>query len=326
MTARNAGKFGRRPPSDKPRLALKDFLSGAVVHPAAADYVGMLHGWQMLGNDQYGDCVSVTWANTRRLVTATLETETYPGMDEVIEFYKTQNPGFPSEDNGMEIQSALSALHHDGGPDGVKAVAYAQVDHTKPDEVKAAIAIFGSVWTGLNVLAVNMKEFNAEKPWDYVAASPYEGGHSVITGGYGDAGAAALGGDERFITWAEETSFTDAFWSHQVEEAWIVIWPEHIGTKAFMEGVDLNALGAAYTALTGRTFPVLPPAPTPTPIPTPTPDPVPPEPVPPTVGPDHKLALAQLTWEKHEDNMKRQRTCDKALEAANKAWREARGL
>ena len=55
----------------------------------------------MLDNDQYGTCVAVTWANARRLVTTTLTPKGYyPGLDEVIALYKTQNPGFPAEDNG----------------------------------------------------------------------------------------------------------------------------------------------------------------------------------------------------------------------------------
>jgi hypothetical protein len=44
-----------------------------------------------------------------------------------------------------------------------------------------------------------------------------------------------------------------------VEEAWIVIWPEHLGTKEFEQGVDLAQLQADYQALTGSPL-VLPPS------------------------------------------------------------------
>ena len=43
-------------------------------------------GWQMLGNDVADDCNAVTWANTRRLVTATLTTEYYPTQAQVWQF------------------------------------------------------------------------------------------------------------------------------------------------------------------------------------------------------------------------------------------------
>jgi hypothetical protein len=89
-----------------------------------------------------------------------------------------------------------------------------------------------------------------------------------------------LGGDERFITWAEETSFTDAYWRRKVEETWVVIWPEHLSHPAFLAGVDVAALAADYAALTGKTLPVPAPAPTPAP----------------TSNPDLAMALAARTW------------------------------
>ena len=64
--------------------------------------------------------------------------------------------------------------------------------------------------------------------------------------------------DVNFVTWAKETGFAKSFWdgsaegSSLVEEAWVVIWPEHLGTKEFQEGVDLNQLKADYQAVTGQ--------------------------------------------------------------------------
>ena len=178
----------------------------------------------------------------------------------------------------MDIQTLLEYLHKHGGPDGKKVLAFAKVDTSSPDEVKAAVSIFGFVWTGIIVQQANEQEFAGSRPWDYHRSSPDVGGHSVITGGYGAPGGGPLGGDERFITWAEETSFTDRYWSRKVEEAWVVIFEEHLQHPAFQEGVDLAALAADYTALTGKPFPaVVPPqpAPVPSPPPSPTPSPAP---------------------------------------------------
>jgi len=282
------GKYGRREPKRAPSLKLARYLTGTVpAVPAAADYLAAMHGgWQMLGNDQYGDCVAVTWANVRRLVTGTLTPPGYyPSTDDVITVYKTQNPGFPSEDNGMDIQTLLEWLVEQGGPDGVKALAFASVNVKDPAEVKAAIALFGYVWTGVNVLEVNQQEFSAGQPWQYSASSRVDGGHSVVTGGYGPPGGGALNGDERFITWAQETSFTDAFWQHCAEEAWVVIWPEQLGSAEFLAGVDMAQLAADYTAITGKPFPYVPPAP-------PGPPPAPPAP------PVHGLQLIVQDLEK----------------------------
>jgi hypothetical protein len=297
--ARRPGIPGRRSPKRAPAVKLGNILTGAIpAHPIAADYLAALHGgWEMLGNNEAGNCVAVTYANVRRLVTATLATENYPSQAEVWEVYKTQNPGFDPNgdpnvngpgspaDQGMDIQELLEYLVKTGGPDGVKAVGFASVDVGNPAEVQAAIAIFGYVWTGINVLDANMDEFNSGEPWDYVKGSPLDGGHSVITGGYGAPGSGALGGDDRFITWAEETSFTDAFWKHEAEEAWVVIWPEHLGSAEFLAGVDMAAFAEDYQAITGKPLPVpVPPAPVPVP-----PAPTPPSPSP-TPSPESLLA------------------------------------
>lgn len=285
-------QYGRRAPSQRRAIPFSRIFTGkAPAHPAAADYLaGLDGGWQMLGNDVAGCCVAVTWANMRRLVTAICGAENYPGQAAVWQIYKTQNPGFSpngtaetngpgsSHDQGMDIQTLLEHLVKTGGPDGKKALAFAKVDPTNTEEVKAAIAIFGSVWTGIVVQEANQEDFAAGRPWDYHRSSPDEGGHSVLTGGYGQPGAGPLGGDERMETWAEETSFTDAYWRRKVEEAWVVIWPEHLEHPDFLEGVDAAALAVAYTAVTGRPFPaVVPPAPVPTPpsppAPSPSPDP-----------------------------------------------------
>jgi hypothetical protein len=222
----------------------------------------------MLGNDQYGDCVAVTWANVRRLVTASLTAgPSYPDMAQVAEFYRTQNPGFPAEDNGMDIHAALERLASHGGPDGVRAVAFVKVDPSDTGEVKAALAIFGYLWTGVIVTQANERQFAAGEPWDADPQSPQAGGHSVLTGGYGvpaHGSAPALGGDEKFITWAAETSFTGAFWASQCDEAWAVIWPEHLGSAEFLAGIDFGSLDAGWQDIGGSPLPrPVPPGPDP---------------------------------------------------------------
>jgi hypothetical protein len=286
MSTTRQRHYGRRTPKRARAIQLSRSLTGIIPpHPTAVDYLGRLQGgWQMLGNDIAGDCVAVTWANMRRLMTAATGAEHYPGLDQVWAVYRTQNPHFDpngsadhngpgsSADQGMDIQTTLECLVKHGGPDGVKALGFAQVNTANVEEVKAALAVFGALWTGINVLDVNQQQFADGHPWDYSRTSPDDGGHSVLTGGYGAPGAGPLGGDERFITWAQETSFTDAYWRREVEEAWVVLWPEHLHDDAFLAGVDLAVFAADYTAITGKAFPVaVPPQPTPPPAPTPAP-------------------------------------------------------
>jgi hypothetical protein len=261
--------YGRRPPKNAPALRFASLLSHTVPsYPPQEDYLGKLTGWHMLGNDAVGDCNAVTWANMRRLVTSALSTEYYPTQDQVFQFYRTQNPDFDpagtsetngpgsSADQGMDVQTGLEYLHTNGGPDGAKAVAFAKVDHNNLDQVKAALSIFGGLWLGIQVLDANQKQFAEGQPWTDVTNSAIDGGHAILGGGYTPA-------DIKFITWAQETEFDLSFWNGAVngtslvQEAWVVVWPENLGTTQFQEGINLDALKADYKALTGSSL-VLP--------------------------------------------------------------------
>lgn len=269
-------RFGRRAPKNAPAIPFSALAAVLPPFPDTYDSISGWTGWNILGNDTFGDCVAVTWATERRILTGQAE---YPSLSQVIEFYKTQNPGFPNQDNGMDIQTALEYLHTTGGPDGVKAVAFAKVDHTNLNEVKAALATFKCVWFGANVTGDNQREF-PNVPWS--RSGTVEGGHSFTGTGY-DAMTFKM------ETWAAEGSLRDDYvalgsnFGPGIEEAWVVIWPEHL------EGLDdsaRQALAVAYKEVTGKDI-VFPPAPTPAPVPEPTPAPVPdPVPVPePTPAP-----------------------------------------
>lgn len=322
---RTPGKYGRRPPKRAPALKLAPHLTGVVpTVPPSEDYLAALNGgWQMLGNgpdpanaaagvppDGAGDCVAVTWANLRRLFSTTLGPKpVYPSLPSVVEVYKTQNPGFPDQDDGMDEQTLLEWLVKNPAPDGSQLVAFAQVDHANPAEVKAAIAIFGGLMLGITVQAANEDEFSQNQPWDFSPSSPDEGGHGVLCGGYGPGGAGPLGGDEKFISWGAETSFTDAFWANKVEEAWVLIYPEHLGTRAFLEGVNRDTFAEDYQALTGKTLPIAP-----TPVPTPTP--------PVDADPDDVMLWAQTQFWAGERHVGANRRAALAVEG----WARAKGL
>lgn len=312
-------------------------------------------GWKMLGNGPdntvapgfsgCGDCVSVWWANTRRTISKVIGgTELYPSWANVLAIYRTQNPQFnptggsstgpgSQADGGMDIQTLLEYLTKNPGPDGSQLVGFAAVDYTNAGEVRAAIDAGGVLCIGINVLDINQTEFSNNQPWNYVASSPVDGGHCVMVGGYGVApvgSSPALGGDEKFVTWAAETSFTDSFWAHEVEELWFPVWREQLGTNEFQTGVDVSAFAAEYTAITGKTFPVpvTPPVPIP-PVPVP-PTPVPPTPVPPTPVPptpvtdpaDQTLANAVTQWARKRHIV----PGDQKVATAIEAWLTAKNL
>lgn len=307
-------RLGRRAPKNAPHLKLGSFLTGVVPeHPVAADHLaGATYG--LYGNDTYGDCGPTSVANQRRLVTAHLGgAEQDPSQDDVFDLYRRSgNPGFDpatdADDNGVDMQTMLEAVQS-GGIGGVKCLAFAKVDVSNLDEVRAAISIFGSLLLGVNLEIAQQQQTNLGL-WDYQRSSEW-GGHAVLAGRYT---SASQGADVAVVTWGEQVSTTDAFWTHQVEEAWVVIWPEHLGTVEFQQGVDQAKLAASFEALTGRPFPVQP---------SPQPDPGPaPVPSPPAVDPaDEALVAALGPWlsEHHTGGNRR------AVHAVE-TWMAAKGL
>lgn len=257
---------GLRPAKNTPALMFSAFRSRTVPpHPRAVDHLARLRDWRMLGNDRYGVCMPVTWANSRRLTTAVLtDTEVYPSLGQVFDLYRTQNPDFDPDgdpevtgpgspaDAGMEMQTCLEHLHRFGGPDGVRAVAFARVNLENLNEVDAALSIFGGLFLGITVTDTAEQQFVEGRPWTRSPNAHPLGGHAVLAGGYTP--------DVRIVTWAQEAALTQTFWYGSaggyrlVNQAWLVVWPEHLGTRAFQSGVDLSALRADYRALTGRTL------------------------------------------------------------------------
>lgn len=265
-------RLGRRPHDpDRPVLRLAPLLTGVVPdHPATVDHLSEIPPtrWGMLGNNQYGDCGPADIFHDRMLVAKYLAgIDIFPDETATLDLYRRSgNPNFPNDDNGVVMADMLDEVHKTGIKSGgqmVQCVAYAQVDVTDLDEVHAAIAIFGSLSTGADLQKAQATQTDAGEPWDYVPDSEEWGGHAFLSGRYesGTFGSRpGLGG----VSWGAPVAYTDRWWAHCVQEAWVVIWPEHLTNRSFMTGVDQTLLAKNYKLLTGRDLPV---APTPNPVP-----------------------------------------------------------
>ncbi|MCJ1306566.1 hypothetical protein MMC25_000209 [Agyrium rufum] len=227
--------------------------------PPVADHLKPFSSWKPLGNKVYSVCNALAWANTRRIITSKLtEQERYPPLDEVFEFYKTQNSGFKppiskkSQDKGMIIQTSLEHLVKYGGPDGQRALAFAKVNHTDIPTVQKAIATFGSIWLGLKVYPCNKEQFDNGEQWTPPVTGEKFYAHAVVAGAYDTA--------FKIVTWDKVVSLSPEYWNSSfpgqklatVFEAYVVIWPEHIGTRRFMTGVSLQQLAEQYYNVTQK--------------------------------------------------------------------------
>lgn len=255
----------------KARLYFRMFRVAGAVPPVSVDFT-KFPSIGMLGNDNAGDCVEAANGHIVEQQTSIGQGTEVPvtTAQAIAEYTKLTgyNPNDPNTDQGTMIQDGLNDMVK-AGLNGHKIAAFAQLDVNNMNDVKLAVAEFGAVDIGFNFPASAMSQFNSGQPWDVVKGSPIEGGHCVLVVGY-DANYLYV------VTWGAIQKMTYAFWTSYVDEAWAVISQDWVNaaTGKDVEGVDLNAFGAQFTALTGQPNP-FPGVPAPTPVPTPTPTPVP---------------------------------------------------
>jgi hypothetical protein len=243
---RVAGKRGRLP---GPKLALK-YLHHYTNHPLPApsypvDVTEGITDWGMLGNgpdptltvsQPVGDC---TFAGREHYQMAKAargqENETFETSNQLVEEYLAYNNG---QDVGANIPDLLLTWFHAG-----KILAFAPVDHTKPDQVDAAMQAFTGVYCGVQLTDDADDLFANGQPWtvaDGQEPDPSEG-HCILKVG-------ATGSLDTYVTWGATQQATTDWSAACVEEAWVIITSED--TKSHL--IDLAALQADISALGGK--------------------------------------------------------------------------
>lgn len=291
--------------SDPAKQLLRLELTGVTpAHPTAADHFSQITNWGMLGNDLYGDCGPAAVAHYVMLVTKYLTgTVVSPSLADVLALYTLCNPDFNpttgAGDNGVDMGEMLGFVCSNGI--GVKkALAHAKVQINSVNDVQAVASIFGGALLGVTLETAQQAQTNT-KLWDY-NPSPIWGGHAVLAGLYT---GSAVGSDISVVTWGQTCGTTDSFEQHQLNECHVLIFPEHLGTVAFQQGVNLGALAADYQELTGQTLPTIPPKP----------------PAPAVDAADKTLAAATVQWAASGWHGWTQPIAD-----AINTWRKAKGL
>lgn len=280
-------RLGRRVPDPAyQKLRLK--LTGQVpAHPISVDHFSKITNWGMLGNEKFGDCGPAAVAHYVMMVTEYLTgTMISPTLNDVLALYKLCNPTFDPTtgvgDNGVDMGQMLGFVCSNG-IGGKTALAHATVDVSDLDALRAVTSIFGGVLLGVDLETAQQSQTTSGGPWNYAPSGEW-GGHAVLGGLY-TSDATAGHSDVSVVTWGQVMGTTDAFFQHQLMEAHVLIFPEHLGTAEFQQGVDTAALSADYQALTGQPFPV---------IPSPSPAPAPPPPAPSAITAAQTAANAQL--------------------------------
>lgn len=255
-----------RLPADPNKLKLELKPKAAITPPPNADWTSGVPSFPMFGNDVCGDCTMAAAAHSAELISyyGQGKEDAIPDGTAVQAYSQMTgyDPKTGANDNGATLQEALDYWRKTGIA-GNKIVAAAKLDASNLDLVRACIAYFGSVYTGMYFPGSAMNQFDKGQEWT-VVRSQIEGGHCVPIAGYES---------DKFVcvTWAKTQTMDLNFFKTYFDEVWVPIDLDWINKQgAAPNGFNIAKLNSDYSALTGKQapFPKVTPQPNPQPNPT----------------------------------------------------------
>lgn len=247
------GKFGKLAPKANPKtLLLSKYLLAEAPLPATPPKVYWEYllkvPWQMLGNDQFGDCTCAGPAHEIMNRTIHRPALITPTDADVLAMYAAICPGFDpatdANDNGAAITDALAYLQSTGLA-GEKISGWAAIDQTSLDHVKLGVYLFGSVNVGVQIPNSAMQQTQDGKPWDVVADDGgIDGGHCIPVLGYGAEGCTC-------VTWGQLQQMSWEWFAKYCDEAYVELATNWITAKGAQapNHLDIAALTADLKAI-----------------------------------------------------------------------------
>jgi hypothetical protein len=251
-------RLGKRPASEDQR----DLLFSNYVKPAELprppkqfghEMLFPAKGWQMLGNDEWGDCA---WAGPAH-ETMMLSTEggkpaefTTAG---VLRDYAAGTgfdpnagpPGNNPTDRGSNVRDVLKYRAKTGIVDAAgkrhKIGAYVKLTPKDLTQVYQAMYLFQTVGIGIEFPSSAMDQFHAGEPWSVVKGAQIEGGHYVP--------CVAKRSNIDVVTWGALQQMTIEFFETYCDEAWAYISSEDLQKGVDPDGFSLKQLKADLAAV-----------------------------------------------------------------------------
>lgn len=246
-------KLGKKPKRvDTRTFKLSKYLKKEALPPIPEEvsWITQVPQIPMYLNDSLGDCVEAAQAHHigQWSYYASGNEVTFADSD-IIKMYEIEGgylPGQPNTDNGTDMLTALNVWRKQGFA-GHNIMAYMSVDPTNHDEVKAAIYLFGSLFTAL-ALPISAQGQDA---WTVADGGPSAegnqpggwGGHCVTTAAWSPITATCM-------TWGTRLKMSHNFWDDYVEECFACLSPEWIAANGNSpNGFDLATLQADLAQL-----------------------------------------------------------------------------
>ena len=216
--------------------------------PAAIAWGAAVKDWPMLGNNRFGDCAFAGAAHIEQQFAGANGKSFVPAEADVLNDYSAVtgfDPDKPYTDRGTFLLDALNYWRKTGVCGGRKIDAYVMAKHDDPDQIRAAIYLFGAAYVGVQL---PMSAFD-QKVWD-IQGSMFNpdnkpgsaGGHCVCLVGYDADGPIC-------ITWGQVKRMTWRWWLQYADEAYACVshnwYPTGIAPNNF-NYVQLQADAAAF--------------------------------------------------------------------------------
>jgi hypothetical protein len=222
-------------------------VAGALPKAPASMPVPAFPNWNVLGNDQYGDCGPAALQHLMEAAaTDTGKTETWPTDQQVIDFYLAYTGG---QDDGVVLSQYLAYVRTQGYY-GHTVTAFAPVRMHDVATLTSAIYLYDATYTGITVSQAMMDAFGAGQPWTLAMTEGEPlGGHCI----------PLIAFDPTFlyaVTWGGVQKIEYDAWHAMSEEAWAVLPGELAGGDG--HGVNLAALEADLDRLDGHAPPPAP--------------------------------------------------------------------
>lgn len=242
-------KFGKTPASGTVTLKFADVFDAALPVPPAVfgHETGIQDGsWQMLANDQWGDCVFAGAAHEHMLWTVEggAHQALFTSADVLSDYSALTgfDPTKPATDRGTDMAVAAAYRQKTGIRDNTGARhlidAYAALKVGDLTELALATWLFGATGVGFNCPQSMQDQFNNNRPWDVVVGDSVEGGHYIPCVGRNSAGNFI------FVTWGRLQAATPAWVTKYMDEGLAYISLEILSstTKLSPENYNLDAL------------------------------------------------------------------------------------
>jgi hypothetical protein len=211
--------------------------------------------WQILGNDNYGDCVIAGAAHETLIFNVEGGKPVSFTDNKVIADYHTI---CGSGDPGCDVRTVLGYRQktgiHDANSNSHKIAAYTSLDIDK-DEIQLAVYYFSAVGIGIQFPSFAMDQFNNNQVWDVQTSNAtIEGGHYIPIIGYDSTYLYC-------VTWGQIQPLTYAFFNKYCDEAWCLFSLEELKNGISVEGFNQTQLQTDLTNIHNKPAPVTPPTP-----------------------------------------------------------------